>query len=170
MNPDILEFAIRDEHLAPLRLFLSGDPDGLDPFEKEPDTPSVQAERWVFSMGVSVAVKWRFGDSFTRQEIIRFVAELRKSMGEHAGDVNPRVAEELIRMALNDVQPGDVDLTNRNPELDLVASIAILDRLREENVVDEGNMDEFLRQTKQYAQQMLETQRALAAGEISLGP
>jgi hypothetical protein len=167
MNLDFLEFEIRDEHLAPLRLFLSGNADGLDAFEKDPEDPSGKAERWLFAMAVPVGVKWRFGDSFTRRQIIRFVANLRISMDEHAGDVSPRVAEELIRMGLNDVGPSDVDLINRDAEKDLLACIAILDRLREENVIGD-RMDEFLQQTKQHAQQMLETQRALAAGTRSL--
>ena len=170
MNSKAHEFDIQHEHLAPVRLFLTGDPDGLKPFEEDPNTPSVKAERWLFSMATAVGVRWRFGDSFTRQQIIQFVAEMRKSMGEYANDVNPRVAEELIRLALNDVRPGDVDLTNRDPELDLMATIAILERLREENIIAEERMDDFLQQTKQHAERMLEIQRDLAAGKISLDP
>jgi hypothetical protein len=168
MNPDALEFEIRDEHLNPLRLFLMEDPNGLDPFDSDPDDPSVRAERWLFAMAVPVAVRRRFGDRYTREQIIRFVADLRISMGEHANEVSPRVAEELIRMALNDISPDDVYLTNRDPQLDLMASITILEQLRVENVINDNEMDEFLQQTKEYAQQMLETQRALAAGDAHL--
>jgi hypothetical protein len=163
MKSGILEFEIRDEHHGPLRLFLLGSSDALDPFEQDPDEPSVKAERWLFVMAVAVGARWRFGNSFNRVQIIRFVADMRKSMGEHASDVNPRVAEELIRMALNDVHEGEANLTNRDSELDLMAGIAILDQLRDENIISESRMDEFLQQTKQHAQQMVEMQRALAA-------
>jgi hypothetical protein len=89
MKADVLEFEIRDDHIEPLRLFLTDNTDGLDPFEKNSEDPSVKAERWLFAMAVAVGTRWRFGDSFTLDQIIRFVADIRISMGEHASDVNP---------------------------------------------------------------------------------
>ncbi|MFD0856377.1 hypothetical protein ACFQ07_29325 [Actinomadura adrarensis] len=167
MTPDMFEVELRDGHVEPLRRYMLGDSDGLEPFEADPDDADVRAERTVFLAAVAVGVRRRFR-TFNRAQIVRFVGDLRISLGEDAGDVDPLIAESIIRAALGDLPAGEIGRVQRDPEKALLANIFILEKLRDEDIVGDEGLEDFLRECMDYARTMLEKQRAIAAGEITL--
>jgi len=163
----MFEVGLRDEHLEPLRRYMLGDPDGLEPFEADPDDADVRAQRMLFLAAVAVGVLRRFR-TFNRAQIVRFVGDLRISLGEDAGDVEPLIAESIIRAALGDLPVDEVARVQQDPESALLANVFILEKLRDENITGDEGLEEFFRECMNYARTMLENQRALATGEITL--
>jgi hypothetical protein len=168
MSPEPLDMELRDEHLEPLRRFLMGDLAILDRLNGDPDEPDFEAAQILTAAAVGIAVRRKFGASFYQREIIRFAADLRISFGAETKNLDPRVLEEVIRVALGMVHPNDIDHSVRDSDMTMKSHLLVLEKLRDENVIPSDGAAEFLRETMAFAQQMLETQRALAAGTLSL--
>jgi hypothetical protein len=154
MEPPVVE--LRDEHLEPLRRYLLGDMDGLDVFEGDPEDAAVRGSWLLFVAGFSVAVRRRFGDSFSRKDIIEFVADLRISLGKDRDDLDPKVAEDWIRSVLGNLPNEEQLRVHDNPELSGIATFLTLERLRDTDVIDVTRLDEFLQESMDYARHMQE--------------
>ncbi|GLZ07034.1 hypothetical protein Acsp03_45000 [Actinomadura sp. NBRC 104412] len=154
MEPPKVEF--RHEDLELLRRFMVGDMEGLAALEGDPEDARMQAVWWLFISAFTVAVRRRFGESFTRNAIIEFVAELRISMGKDRDELDPKVAEDWIRNALDNLPLEEQVLLPKNLDALVSATLFILERLRDEGIVGEAGLDAFLQETMDYAKEVNE--------------
>ena len=159
---------LRDEHLDSLRRFLLGVPPGAEAFAEDLNEAEADAERVLLFAATAIAVRRRFSSYFTQRQIIRFVADLRISMGEDARGLDPRALEEVIRAALGTVHPNDIRFSVRDPAMTIRSHLLILEKLWSQNVIPSGELDEFMHETLAFARQMLETHPDLADGTLTL--
>jgi hypothetical protein len=139
------------EHLGPIRLFMSGDPDGLEVFDTDTDDPKVLAERSLFPAAFAVAVRRRFGVPGDRAEVIRFIADLRAALDKDVDDLDPHVTEQWIRGALGQLHPDQRGFLIENPEEVAMATIYVLARLRNQGIAGEGGLERFLQEVIELA-------------------
>jgi hypothetical protein len=164
---DVPTVEFRDEDLESVRRFMAGDIGGIDVLEGEPEDPAVQAAWSLFIAAFTVAVRRKFGESFTGRSIIEFVAELRISMGKDMDDLDPKVAENWILSALGALSNEEQIRVHKNPEASAFATFAILEALRDENIAGEAGLDAFLQETMNYAKEL---QKRLPAIWDEVGP
>ncbi|WP_344900087.1 hypothetical protein [Actinomadura meridiana] len=116
----------------------------------------------------AVAVLRKFSPTYSVSEIIQYVAELRKALlGEESLEVNPRVAEGLIRDVLQDKTLTDTPPFGADNETMAKTSFVVLLDLAHDADLAGPSLDEFLRESADYARRWLEAQRAGDAEEQS---
>jgi hypothetical protein len=145
------------EHLGPLRQFMSGDPDGLEVFAIEADDPKLLAERSLFAVACAVAVRRRFGVPGDRSEIIQFIADLRVALDKDVDDLDPYITEHWIRGVLGQYGPDERGPVYEHPEEVIQAAIYVLARLRNQGIVGDGGLEDFLEETLALAERSQET-------------
>jgi hypothetical protein len=132
---------VTDEQVAALRSFLAGDDpdkwvnlhkrlmqsDGLDGYGE-----------FVYAAFVTAARR-RFSPTYTRPDIIRFVAGVRALLSEEPDAIDPRAGENLIRRALGDPVSDDLDMETKTR-----AQISLLFTLIQDEEFDDAELDEFL--------------------------
>ncbi|WP_395108844.1 hypothetical protein [Actinomadura sp. SCN-SB] len=154
MEPPDIE--LLDEDLEPLRRFMVGDLEGLADLDEDPENPRSKAVWFLFVSAFTIAVRWRFGESYSRGAVIKFVADLRVSLGKDRDELDPKVAEEWIRSALGLLSNEEQLRVHEDLDASVDATILILERLRDENVVGDAGLDAFLEATMDYARNMQE--------------
>jgi hypothetical protein len=93
-----------------------------------------------------IAVQQKFRPSFTRSEVIRFVAQVRTALGEGAELVDPVTAEAEILLALGQRVPASPDGTVR-----AAAQMAVLDVIVLDLDLDEETITALLNEARQNA-------------------
>lgn len=94
-----------------------------------------------------------FAPSFSLSEVIRYVADVRLKLEENASQLNPRVAERLIRSALGDgalpdnSRPDDDQITNTRAKLLLLAAMT------QDAALDESEIDDLINEAAENARQ-----------------
>jgi hypothetical protein len=129
-----------DEQVAALRAYLAADEDewvrlherliqsdGLDGYGQ-----------FVYAAFVT-AVRRRFSPTYTRADIIRFVASVRATLSEKPDVIDPRAAENMIRRALNEQVTDEAD-----QETNVRAQLILLIALIGDKELDDAGLDEFL--------------------------
>jgi len=95
----------------------------------------------------------KFSPTWSRDKVIRFVADARASLGEEARQVDALVAENLIRRALGDesLQTGAFD--NVDDEVKARAQLVVLMALVADADLDESALDELLDSARELTSQ-----------------
>ncbi|RKS77115.1 hypothetical protein BZB76_2489 [Actinomadura pelletieri DSM 43383] len=100
---DFSSVEVGAEHVEMLRLFLTEDSDWAEQFEEPTDADEIIAHNLMGYSAFAVAVLRKFSPTYSVPEIIRYVTDLRKALiGDESLQLNPRVAEALIREVLQD--------------------------------------------------------------------
>lgn len=154
---------IEDEHVAALRSLLEGRPEASEAYASVTDDAAASGYTMVIYSAFAVAVRRRFSPKYTHAQLARYVADLRISFGKDASQINPRVAESMMRAALGDEtlkarEPYGADL----PTL-VAAELAILDDLVQGAGLDEAGLDELLNEAADGARKWLAAERAAQA-------
>ncbi len=107
------------------------------------------------SSALAKAAHRRFSPTYSFPQIIRYVADVRLTLEEDAHEVNPRVAEGLLRYAL-----GDPTLSARPPfgadQVTMVrAQFCLLMALVFEDDPDDAELEEFVKDSAEYAAERL---------------
>jgi len=139
---------INDEHEAALRAYLLEGPEAWLPIQdKLTDAQSAAPYVQLVQAALGVALRRRFSPTYDIDQIIQFVADVRLSLMESGVTIDPRIAENLVRVSLGDsdrleVAPDDVQRLQEATD----ATVAMLFFLVAEAQPDEAWLDEFVRE------------------------
>lgn len=167
MEPPHIE--IRDEDLEPVRRYMTGDLEGLEVFARHISEPGVAAGRCMFVAASAVAVRRRFARPPTRREISDFIADTRITMDLTTEDLDPRVAEDWIRGVLGEESMAD-RIREVDPEILLLVTINLLNRLRVLNITGEDGLEPFLHEALDLARRTRLIQDPLPPTEVLFNP
>jgi predicted nucleic acid-binding protein len=142
---------VSDDQVATLRALLSDDRDryrqlfsGLDRAEaKKGYTALVTA-------AFAEAVERRFGTSYQGADIVEFVASLRSRSDQVAAELDPDVAERVIRVVLEDAPVDDLSRNAITGAQALLLIGLIIDAR-----LDSEGLDQFLAEARKLADQMM---------------
>jgi hypothetical protein len=94
-----------------------------------------------------LAARRRFAPEWTVPQIVKYVAAARARWGKDADDIDPRTAEIMMRRALDDHVPTDLDEMVRGR-----AQVFLLTELiANDQELDEAGLDELLAQARALA-------------------
>jgi hypothetical protein len=130
-------------------------PDAWVPLQEEMQSSDETAAGYMSLLfgAFEVAVRRRFAPTYTVGQIVRLVADLRITLGEDADEVNPIVAEDMIRRAV-DAPPLKADVPD-DLTATLNAQVCILLYLVGEADFDRAGLEQFIDETTAYTQQWL---------------
>jgi hypothetical protein len=141
-------------HLEALRTFLvKGPEEWLERYgEKIRDEDNTGYSHLVYCT-FGEALRLRFSPTFTIPQVIRFVADLRITLEEYAHELDPRVAESLIRYSL-----GDDAFSGRPPfgedEVTMIrAQLILLVALVSEEGLDEAELEKLIKDSAALARE-----------------
>ena len=145
---------VTDMHLEALRTFLVEGPEEWlerygEPIQNEIGTGYSLLVYCAFDQ----ALRLRFSPTYTVPQVIRFVADLRLTLEEYAHELDPRVAESLIRYSL-----GDDTISGRPPfgvdEVTMMrAQLLLLVALVTEEDLDETELEKFIKDSAALARE-----------------
>ncbi|TMQ95903.1 hypothetical protein ETD83_21940 [Actinomadura soli] len=163
---DFSDIEVGDEHIELLRRFLSDDPNDPSTFDVSTAESNAIAHNLMAYSAFAVAVLRKFSPNFTIPEVIRYVTDLRKAiLRENALQINPRVAEGMIRAVLEDQTLKDREPYGADNEAMVNAGFAVLLELFHGAELKGPELDEFLRESADYARRWLAVQQARQARE-----
>jgi hypothetical protein len=96
------------------------------------------------------AIDRRFADDSKTTDVIEFVAEVRAQSENLSRDLNPNVAERLIRAVLGQGSIDDLDDKTR-----FGTEIILLGALVAERSLDDAELDEFLAEARKLADEWI---------------
>ncbi|GAA4232753.1 hypothetical protein GCM10022254_33530 [Actinomadura meridiana] len=168
---DLSELVLGDGHIDLLRHLLSEDDDEPGQYD-EPTAPNdIVIHNLMGYSAFVVAVLRKFSPTFSVSEIIQYVSDLRKSLiGDESLQVNPRVAEGLIRDVLQDKTFKDTPPFGADNETMAKTSFVILLDLVQNLQLDGPGLEEFLRESVDYARRWLVAQQAPDVEERAATP
>lgn len=139
--------AVTDEQVATLKALFAGDVEehkrllaGLDP-----RSASIGYSALI-TAGFFEAVDRRFAATGTVADVIQFVADVRARADEIAQDLDPTLAERIIRHALGDGSIDDLD-----DRAVFSAQMVLLGALIGDEQLDEEGLDAFLAEVRAVA-------------------
>jgi hypothetical protein len=142
---------VTDDQVATLRALLSDDMDryrqlfsGLD------RTEAKKGYSALVTAGFVEAVERRFGPSYQGADIVEFVASVRARSDQVAAELDPDVAERVIRVVLEDAP---VDDLSRNAITG--AQLLLLIGLIADAQLDGQELDQFLAGARKLADQLM---------------
>ncbi|GAA1797838.1 hypothetical protein [Actinomadura chokoriensis] len=146
---------IREENILALRSFLLEGPDAWVPLQEEMQSSDETAAGHMSLLfgAFEVAVRRRFAPNYTVGQIVRLVADLRITLGEDADEVNPIIAEDMIRRAV-DAPPLKADVPD-DLTATVNAQVCILLYLVGEADFDRAGLEQFIDETTAYTEQWL---------------
>jgi hypothetical protein len=135
---------VTDEQVATLRAHLTGEVKEYQRLWGRLDRDAAKTGYMaLLAAAFFEAVDRRFAKDGTVADVIEFVGGLRARLGEDADEVDPIVAERLIRDALGDGTIADLD------EDTIVATkVILLTALISDEQLDEVGMDEFMAKSR----------------------
>jgi hypothetical protein len=145
--------AVTDNQVATLRTFLQGD-------KAEYNEQLARMDWQTGSLGYSALVTAAFFEAvdrrFTTQsqpaEVVNYVAEVRSRSADIAAELDPRIAERLIREVLGDGSTEDIDgKISASTKLYLVAA------LMSDAGLDTPGLDQFVAKARKMADHLLST-------------
>lgn len=145
-----------DMHVAALRAFLIEGPDAwAERYEVQLKREDGLGFSFLMYCALAKAAHRRFSPTYSFPQIIRYVADLRLSLGEDAHELNPRVAEGVLRYAL-----GDKTLSARPPfgagQVTMArAQFYLLMALVFEADLDDAQLEELVKDSIEYASEWL---------------
>ena len=158
---DFSDVKVDDEHIGLLRKFLTEDPD--EPWDHNESTArnEIIAHNLMAYSAFAVAVLRRFSPTYTVSEIIQYVTDLRKAVVEEDSlQINPRVAEGMIREVLQDKSFTDTAPFGADNEAVVKANFVILLDLFHKAELDGPGLERFLQDSADYARRCLAVQQA----------
>lgn len=104
--------AVTDEYVAALRAMLTGNGE-YHRLSAELQARDGERSGDVFSaltgMALFTAARRRFPDGWTNADVVRLVGQVRAWFAGGTGDIDPHVAEGVLRGALGDAAAGNLD-------------------------------------------------------------
>lgn len=132
---------------------------------KQDSTSEGYAALLAFSLGT--AVRRRFSDSWSRADVVRFVADLRISLNEPANEFNPRLAEAIIRFLLGDSSLKENPFNPENREdVGYIESILLV-TLVSQIGLDEDDLSDLINEAAENAKEVDWSSPALQAAARS---
>lgn len=152
---DFTAVQIGEEHILALRSFLLHGPEAWVPLQETMQKNNETAAGYTSLLfgAFEVAVRRRFAPTYTVGRIVRLVADLRITLGEDADAVNPIVAEDMIRRAV-DAPPLKADVPD-DLTAALNAQVCILLYLIGEADFDRVRLEQFIDEATAYTEQWL---------------
>jgi hypothetical protein len=142
---------VTDDQVAALRALLSDDMDRYRQLFSELDrTEARKGYSALVTAGFTEAVERRFGTSYQAADIVAFVASIRARSDRLAAELDPDVAERVIRVVLEDAS---VDDLNRNAVTG--AQLLLLIGLIADAQLDGQGLDQFLASARKFADQLI---------------
>lgn len=139
--------AVTDQHVTALRTYLVGDADDWERLHRDLIESGDVAGYGEFVYAAFVAaVRQRFSPTWTKGDVIQFVAGIRAALSEDPNAIDPRAAEHLIRRALNDPVTDEIDA-----ETKARAEVLLLAALIEDEQLDDSALEEFLSRARALA-------------------
>jgi hypothetical protein len=142
---------VTDDQVATLRALLADDMDRYRQLFSELDR--AEAKRGYSALvtaGFTEAVERRFGPGYQAADIVAFVAGIRIRSDRLAAELDPDVAERVIRVVLEDAP---VDDLNRNAVTG--AQLLLLIGLIADAQLDGQGLDQFLASARKFADQLM---------------
>ncbi|GLY81611.1 hypothetical protein [Actinoallomurus iriomotensis] len=131
---------VTDEQVATLRAHLAGD---VEEYQRRWGRLDRNAARTGYMALLAAAffeaVDRRFAQSGTAADVIEFVGALRARLDEDADEVDPVVAERLIRDALGDGSIDDLD-----EDTIISTKVLLLTALISDEKLGDAELDEFM--------------------------
>ncbi|GAA4390811.1 hypothetical protein GCM10023088_67190 [Actinomadura verrucosospora] len=158
---------IGEENILALRSFLLEGPVAWVPLHDQMQVDDETAAGYMSLLfgAFEVAVRRRFAPTYTVGQIVRFVADLRIAASEDANLINPIIAEDMVRRAvdappLKAPVPDDLTAT-------LNAQVFILLYLVAEMDFDRAGLEQFIDEVTDYTEQWLAARRDEASTSAS---
>jgi hypothetical protein len=142
---------VTDDQVAALRALLSDDMDRhRQLFASLDRTEAKRGYTALVTAGFIEAVERRFGTGYQPADIVTFVADIRTRSDRLARELDPDVAERVIRVVLEDAP---VDDLSRNAVTG--AQLLLLVGLIADAQLGNAGLDEFLRAARKLADQLM---------------
>ncbi|MFI0370841.1 hypothetical protein ACH35V_23470 [Actinomadura sp. 1N219] len=162
---DYTDVELHDEHIAALRSLLKFDLAAAEVYENETEDAAAIGYTLMVYSAFAVAVHRKFAPTYSMAQILRYVADLRISLGDNASQVNPRVAECMIRAALGDETLDDHEPYGADMQAMMDVEMTVLLDLADKARFNQAGLDKFLRDSADYARRWLTVQQARQVGE-----
>ncbi|RFS86550.1 hypothetical protein D0T12_08265 [Actinomadura spongiicola] len=153
---------IRDEHVKALRLLIEGHREAAKYLESAKDDIDAVAYTAVVYSAFTVAVRRRFSPTYTKSQVINYVADLRASLDENASQISPRVAESMILAALGDEKHKEREPYGADLSILVTTELSVLIDLVYGAGLDEVGLEGFLREAAEHARGWLEARQGAA--------
>ena len=142
---------VTDDQMATLRALLSDDMDryrqlfsGLDRAEAKKGYSAL------VTAGFAEAVERRFGPGYRGADIVEFVASVRSRSDQVAAELDPDVAERVIRVVLEDAPVDDL-----SRDAITGAQLLLLIGLIADAQLDSEGLDQFLAEARKLGDQLM---------------
>jgi hypothetical protein len=130
---------VTDEHVATLRILLSGNVDEHERLLAERTAADRRPYGTLVIAGFCQAVEQRFGKDKATDSVIDFVARVRARSDGLAAKIDPMLAERIVRGVYTDEPIDDIDTTTRNSLYVLLLPALVIDEQ-----MNEAELDQFL--------------------------
>jgi hypothetical protein len=154
-----LASVITDEYVAALRAFLTGDGtyERLSEYLQARDG-QLSGDHFsaLTGMALCTAARRRFPAGYTNADVIRLVGQVRGRAGDPSDNVDPLVAEAVLRGALGDAAAAE-NLDQAAMAMAIPALLLIL--LEQNDVADDEGVDSFLADIRPLADAWLARRR-----------
>jgi len=143
--------AVTDDQVATLRALLSGDFQTFDRLsaQREDDGASRSYAALVAAAFFEAAYR-RFVKEGSMDEVVEYVADVRRRFAEVADQLDPCAAERVILAAIDDENIDDLD-----GEVIIAAEYILLAALIADRDLDEAELEDFLDQARDVADEWL---------------
>ncbi|MEU8123083.1 hypothetical protein AB0C21_30605 [Spirillospora sp. NPDC049024] len=152
---DYSKVSIGEENILALRSFLLEGPEAWVPLQDEIQVDDETAAGYMSLLfcAFEVAVRRKFAPTYFVWQLVRFVADVRIAAGEDAFLIDPLVAEDMVRRAvdappLKEAVPEDVSAT-------VHAQVFILLYLIAEMDLDRAGLEQFIEEVTAYTEEWL---------------
>ncbi|WP_141584432.1 hypothetical protein [Actinomadura sp. WMMA1423] len=152
---------VGEENILALRSFLLEGPEAWVPLQDEMQVSDETAAGYMSLLfcAFEVAVRRKFAPTYIVGQLVRFVADVRIAAGEDASVINPLIAEDMVRRAVDappmkeDV-PVDVSATLHAQVFILLYLVAEMNLDR-----DRAKLEQFIEEVTDYTDQWLAARR-----------
>lgn len=138
---------VTDEQVAPLRAQLSGQLEEHQRLFGQLDASARTGYRRIVSAAFCVAAERRFPPGAAASDVIEFVGDVR-SRTDRAAEIDPLVAERVIRAVLSDENIDDID-----PRTSWETQVLLLASMTADAQYNAAGLDEFLSEARKLADQ-----------------
>ncbi|MGW3773670.1 hypothetical protein [Actinomadura verrucosospora] len=150
---------IGEENILALRSFLLEGPEAWVPLQDEMQVDDETAAGYMSLLfcAFEVALRRKFAPTYIVGQLVRFVADVRITADEDANLIDPIIAEDMVRRAvdappLKETVPDDVTATLR-------AQVFILLYLVAEMDLDRAGLEQFIDEVTSYTGEWLAARR-----------
>lgn len=141
---------VTDEQVAPLRAQLAGKLEEHQRLLAQLDAEAVNdGYRRLVTAAFCIAADRRFPPESTASDVIQFVGDAR-SRTERMAEIDPRMAERVIRAAISDENTDDID-----PRASWETQILLLAAMTADASYDPAGLEEFLGEARKLADQWM---------------